>query len=81
MSIFLLRYLHSKSIVIQLVILVSNELVIIIVLICVDNMDLNTFDNRGDSIETLVVKTQQLLDTWYKVLKVFSRELKLLKYY
>ena len=76
-----MRYLHSKSIVIQLVILVSNELVIIIVLICVDNIDLNTFDNRGDSIETLVVKTQQLLDTWYKVLKVTSRELKLLKYY
>ena len=56
-------------------------MVIIIVLICVDNIDLNTFDNRGDSIETLVVKTQQLLDTWYKVLKVTSRELKLLKYY
>ena len=56
MSIFLVRYLHGKSIVIQLVTLVSNVLVLIIALIHIDDIDLHVFNDKDDSAEVLVVK-------------------------
>ena len=62
MSLFLVRYLHNKRVVTQLVTLVSNILVLISALINIDNTDLCTFDNRGNSIEALIAKVKQLLD-------------------
>ena len=40
----------------QLVILVSNILVLITVLLCADNVDLCAFDKGGNSIEEVVAK-------------------------
>ena len=45
----------------QLITLVSNIVVLIIALTCVDNTDLYMFDNGTNSIEALVVKVQLLL--------------------
>ena len=80
-SIFLVRYPYSKSIVIQLVTPVSNVLVLIVALTYLDNTDLYMFNEGDDSIEALVAKVQLLLNTWYEVLKITSRELKLSKCY
>ena len=65
----------------QLVTPVSNALVPITMLLYIDNEDLYVFDEEGDSIEEVVAKVQLLLNTWHEVLKITSRELKLLKYY
>ena len=54
--IFLVRYLYSKSVVIQLVTSVSNMLVTIIALMHINNTDLFIFNDGGDSAEVLVVK-------------------------
>ena len=56
MLIFLVRYLHSKSIVIQLVTLVSNALILVLALIYINNTDLYTFNDRDNSAEALVAK-------------------------
>ena len=42
----------------QLVTSVSNTIVSITALICIDNTDLYVFDDRSDSIEVLVQKIQ-----------------------
>ena len=55
-TIFLVRYLYSYRLVIQLVTTVSNILVLTAVLMHVDDIDLYTFDGGGDSVESLVVK-------------------------
>jgi len=52
----LVRYLHSKRIVIKLVILVSNILVLIAILLHINNADLCAFNEGGNSTEDIVVK-------------------------
>ena len=47
----------------------------------IDNTDLYEFNEWDDSAEEVVAKVQLLLDTWYEVLKITNRMLKLLKYY
>ena len=65
----------------QLVTPVSNILVLVIALLCVDNADLYEFNKEGDSAGDAVVKAQLLLNAQYELLKINSRELKLSKYY
>ena len=50
-------------------------------LLYIDDVDLHVFDEEGNSAEDMVAKIQLLLNTWYKVLKITSRELKLSKCY
>ena len=56
MLIFLVRYLYSKRVVIQLVTLDSNTLVPILALTNANNTDLHVFNEGGNSTEELVVK-------------------------
>ena len=59
---FLVRYLHSKRIVIQLVTLVSNVLVLITVLFYIIDADLHAFNTEGNSIDDIVAKIQLLFN-------------------
>ena len=54
--IFLVRYLYSQRVVVQLVTPVSNILVLIVVLTYINDTDLYMFNNGGDSAASLVVK-------------------------
>ena len=59
---FLVRYPHSKRIVIQLITLVSNVLVLIAILMYIIDADLYAFDTKGNSIDDIVAKVQSLLN-------------------
>ena len=76
-----MRYLHSQSVVIQLVTLVSSILVLITVLIYNDDTDLCAFNDRSNTVVSLVAKAQRLLDAWHAVLRVIDGDLKLSKCY
>jgi hypothetical protein len=60
---------------------ISNLIVLLAVLLHADNTDLYIFNSGYDSIREIVHKAQNLLNAWYKVLKVIGEDLKLSKYY
>ena len=80
-SIFLVRYLYSKNLTIQLLIPLSGIVMPLAVLIFIDDTDLYIFNSESDTIEDLVFKVQQLLDAWHYILKFIGGDLKLLKCY
>ena len=77
-SIFLVRYLYSKNLTIQLSTPLSEIVIPLAVLIFVDDTDLYVFNSGSDIIEELVFKAQCLLDAWHYILKFIGGELKLL---
>ena len=80
-SIFLVRYLYSKNLTTQLLILLSGIIIPLVALIFVDDTNLYVFNSGSEMTEELVLKAQRLLDTWHFILKFTEGDLKLLKCY
>ena len=59
----------------------SRLVVPLAALLYIDNTDLYVFNSSCDSTKEVVQKAQNLLNTWYKVLKVTGGNLKLSKCY
>jgi hypothetical protein len=65
----------------QLVTSLSGFVVSLVALLYVDDTNLYIFNSGCDSIKEVIQKAQNLLNTWYEVLKVTEDDLKLSKYY
>ena len=80
-SIFLVRYLHSKKVTTEIISPISRVVLPLATLIFVDDTDLHVFNSGSDSAEEVVIKAQRLLDAWHEVLKFTGGDLKLSKSY
>lgn len=80
-SIFFLRYLHSKNVTTQLRTPISGVLLPLAALMFVDDTDLYVFNSGVDTTRELVIKAQKLLDAWHNILKITGGNLKLSKCY
>ena len=80
-TIFLARYLCQKKVVTQLVTSLSGLVVPLVALLHIDGTGLCVFNSGCDSTKEVVQKAQNLLTTWYKVLKVIGGSLKISKFY
>ena len=80
-SIFLVKYLHSKKVTKQLLTLVSRIILLLATLMFVDDTDLHAFNSGTETDKELVTKAQKLLDALHNILAITGGNLKLSKYY
>ena len=80
-SIFLVRYLHSKKVTAEISSLITKATLPLAALIFVDDTDLYVFNSGTDNAEEAVTKVQSLLDAWHEILKFTGGDLKLSKCY
>ena len=80
-TIFLVRYLHSKKVTAEITSPISRSILPLAALIFIDDTNLCVFNLGTDNAEEVVIKAQHLLDAWYKVLKFTGGDLKLSKCY
>lgn len=80
-SIFLVRYLHSKKVTTEISSPIVKAMLPLAALIFADDTDLYVFNSSTDTAEEVVTKAQRLLDAWHEILKCTGGDLKLSKCY
>ena len=80
-SIFLIRYLYQQKVVSSLSSPISNVSKLLAALMYIDDTDLYVFNDGSLDVSKVVLKAQQLLDTWHTALKFTGGDLKLSKCY
>ena len=78
--IFLVRYSHSKNLIIFSKIEIIQLVYYLVALLFINNIDLSIQNNSSKLIVKLVQRAQRILHTWYKELKYTGGDLKIAKY-